>query len=75
MVFVVVVLTSVSFFKLSGLAEVSFFMVSTTVLDDESVFTESELAEPLPLQAAKEVATAKAKKVILNEFFMFFVFE
>jgi hypothetical protein len=52
---------------------VSFFMVSTTVLDDESVFTESELAEPLPLQAANEVATAKAKKAILNEFFMFLV--
>jgi len=67
---VVVVLIVVSFFKLSGVAEVSFLVVSTIVLLTESVLTESAPADPLPLQAANDVATAKAKRLILNEFFM-----
>jgi hypothetical protein len=72
-VLVVVDLTMVSFFKLSGLEEVSFLVVSITVFVDESVFTESDVAEPLPLQAARDVAMANIRKPILNEFFMIMV--
>jgi hypothetical protein len=60
----------VSFFRLSGTIEVSFVIVSFVVMDDELVVDESELAEPLPLQAAIDVAIAIAKKPILNEFFI-----
>jgi uncharacterized protein YqhQ len=43
-----------------------------SVLVTESVLTvvESVVAEPLPLQAANEVAIARAKKASLNEFFI-----
>ncbi|MDB5010750.1 MAG: hypothetical protein JWQ06_1539 [Mucilaginibacter sp.] len=71
-VLVVVILTVVSFFKLSGIAEVSFLMVSTMVLVTESVLTESVVAEPLPLHDANDTAAAKAKKLILNKFFIFY---
>jgi hypothetical protein len=73
-VLIVVDLTMVSFFKLSGFDEISFFIVSTMVLLDESVLTESVLAVPLPLQAANEAAIAKATNVIFNEFFMVMFF-
>lgn len=54
----------VSFLVESTLTTVESFLV-------ESTLTESVEAAPLPLQAAKEVAIAKAKKPILNEFFIF----
>jgi hypothetical protein len=73
-VFVVVVLTIVSFFKLSGFVVVSFLFESIIVLDDESVVNESVVADPLPLQAATDVAIAKARRQILNEFFMVICF-
>ena len=58
---------------------VSFLVVSTTVVFDEStvVLLESVVdVEEEPLQAAKETATAKAKEAILIEFFivLYFVF-
>jgi len=71
---IVVVLISVSFFKLSGIIDVSFRVVSFVVFVIESaVVTESVLADPFPLQAATDVATAKAKRLILNEFFIVWV--
>jgi hypothetical protein len=70
LVLVVVVLISVSFFKVSGTADVSFLVVSVTLVVTESVFDVSAPEEPLPLQAATDVAMAKAKKPILNEFFI-----
>ena len=61
----------VSFFNESGTVVVSFLVESVTeVMLDESVFTESTAAEPLPLQAANELAIANANKPVLNEFFM-----
>jgi hypothetical protein len=64
----------VSFLVESTLTTVESFLTESVFT--ESVFTESVVAAALPLQAAKEVAIAKAKKPILNEFFiviMFFV--
>ena len=66
----------VSFLVESTLTTVESFLVESTLT--ESVLTESVEAVPLPLQAANEVAIAKAKKPILNEFFIFnkmFLFE
>jgi len=66
----------VSFLVESTLTTVESFLVESTLT--ESVLTESVEVAPLPLQAAKEVAIAKAKKPILNEFFIFnkvFLFE
>jgi hypothetical protein len=72
LIVVVVVCTLVSFFKESGVIElVSFIVVSVTVvLIDESVLTESILAEPLPLQAANDAAMAKANNPFFNASFM-----
>jgi hypothetical protein len=42
----------------------------TVVLIDESVLTESILAEPLPLQAANDAAMAKANNPFFNASFM-----
>lgn len=64
----------VSFFAVSTGAAlvVSFLVVSTTVvLVESTVLVESVVEEDeLPLQAAAETAIARAKKPILNEFFM-----
>lgn len=73
---VFVVLTEVSFFKESGKALVSFLSESALVLvTDELVVTESAPADPLPLQAANDVAIAKASKPVFNVFFISSVFK
>jgi len=71
-VVVVVVCTLVSFFKESGVRElVSLKVVSVNVVElDESVWTESTLADPLPLQAANDTATVKTSNPFLTVFFM-----
>jgi hypothetical protein len=72
LLWVVVVFITVSFLRLSGMVDVSFFIVSVVILLTESVLRESVLALPLPLQAANDVVMINAKKLTLTMFFIVF---
>lgn len=50
-------------------------VITESAVAAESAFAESAVDSPAPLQAAKEVAIAKAKNAILKEFFMLIFFK
>lgn len=72
MVVVVLVCTLVSFFKESGVIELVSFLSESVILVllVLSELTESTLADPLPLHAAIDAATAKANKPFFTVVFI-----